>query len=139
MEEKHQTRTVAMEAVVSSFQAPAVQLQTTSLASLQAMVERLQAQLVEQQETTKAQMLAAGVMHSEKMEQWKLHCEGISAERSLLRASLPPVAEVMDQKEKEQRLAHIATVRKDSSPPPLADGAAAGGVEDGADAAGANY
>ena len=54
----------------------------------------------------------------------------------------PAPAEAMAQEEVDHRRAHAADVRVDTTPPPLADGAAAGGVAvavGGADTAGANY
>ena len=100
----------------------------------------LSSQMQKQAEDHTAQLRAAAVMHDSKMEQWKLHCDGISAESSLLRASLPPAAEAMNQEETQQRLAH-ADSAKGAALTAVADTAPSGAVKAAqvVDGAGANY
>ena len=97
----------------------------SEMEKLRQQMTALSSQMQKQAEDHSAQLRAAARMHDSKMEQWKLHCEGISAESSLLRASLPPAAETMNQEETQQRLAHVAAVKVDTSPHPLVSGAAA--------------
>ena len=105
------------------------ELSTDNLSEMETLRQQmiaLSSQMEKQAHTHSAQLRQAEVMHEQKMQQWKLHCDGISAESSLLRASLPPAAEVMDKDETQLRKDHVAAVRADTPPPPSVGGAAAG-------------